>query len=434
MKVFLSTLKNSIFKVQLEDMNLINPQSVIDKMEGVVEIKSYLNKLKIVKNLYAKGANTASEICAEVGISLPTVNMLLGDLMSSGEVIKNGRAESQGGRKPDLYQLAEDAFYVLSVDLSRFRLKLALYSCIHLLSSPQESHKVTLDNEKETFDQICELIDQYLKNSGIVPEKIIAIGISMPGLLDSVSGVNHTYLRFGKNTLLENLENRFQKRIFLENDARAMTLAEFKFGNEHRFKNVLGIFVGWGIGLGIIIDGKLYQGASGFAGEFAHSPIFESRDVTCTCGKKGCLEAVASGTAIVRMAEEAIKVDKDSILARMVRDHKGELIPDIVVEAALAGDQRAITIISEAGLNLGRGISMLIQLLNPELIIIGGSVAESNQYLITPIQQALNIYSMAKSREKSQLALYTLGEDVGLLGGVAVVNEKLFEDVINPTN
>lgn len=412
-------------------MNLTNPQAVINKMEGVVEIKSYLNKIKIIKNLYLKGANTASEICTQVGISLPTVNSLLGDLMSSGEVIKHGRAESQGGRKPDLYRLAENAFYVLSVDLSRFNTNLALYSCTHSLISPKVSHKLTLNNEKETFDTLCEHIEDYLEKTGIPSEKVIAIGLSMPGLIDSVGGVNYTYLKFGKKTLFENLESRFDKKIFLENDARAMTLAEYKFGSKHSYKNVLGIFIGWGIGLGIIIDGKIYQGASGFAGEFAHSPIFELRETTCICGKKGCLEAVASGTAIVRMAEDAIKLDKDSILARTVRNHQGELEPGLVVEAALAGDQRAITILSEAGLDLGRGISILIQLLNPELIIIGGSVAEANQYLITPIQQALNIYSMAKSRERSQLALYQLGEDVGLMGGIAVVNEKLFEDVIN---
>jgi predicted NBD/HSP70 family sugar kinase len=412
-------------------MNLINPQAVIDKMDGVVEIKSYLNKIKIIKNLYQKGANTASEICNEVGISLPTVNSLLSDLMENGEVIKHGRAESQGGRKPDLYRLAEDAFYVLSVDLSKFNLNLGLYSCTQQLTFPKESKKINLNNEQETFELICNYIEDYLQRSGIEPTKVIAIGISMPGLLDSLGGVNYTYLRFGKKTLLENLEARFNKKIFLENDARAMTLAEFKYGTEHNYKNVLGLFIGWGIGLGIIIDGKIYQGASGFAGEFSHSPIFESRDITCSCGKKGCLEAVASGTAIVKKAEQAILLDKDGILARMVRDHEGELEPGLVVEAALSGDQRAITILSEAGLDLGRGISMLIQLLNPELIIIGGSVAEANQYLITPIQQALNIYSMAKSREKTKLSLYQLGKDVGLLGGVAVVNEKLFDDLIN---
>ncbi|NVK49072.1 MAG: ROK family transcriptional regulator, partial [Cyclobacteriaceae bacterium] len=202
-------------------MNLINPQAIIDQMEGVVEIKSYLNKIKIIKNLYLKGANTASEICSEVGISLPTVNSLLNDLMNSGEIIKQGRAESQGGRKPDLYRLAEDAFYVLSVDLSKFTMNLGLYSCHNTLAFPKESHKIVLNNEKETFDQICDLIEQYLQKSEIPSEKVIAIGVSMPGLVDAVGGVNYTYLRFGRKTLLENFEARFAKKIFLENDARA---------------------------------------------------------------------------------------------------------------------------------------------------------------------------------------------------------------------
>jgi len=171
-------------------MNLINPQAVIDQMDGVVEIKSYLNKIKIIKNLYLKGANTASEICTEVGISLPTVNSLLSDLMSSGEVIKQGRAESQGGRKPDLYRLAEDAFYVLSVDLSKFTINLCLYSCHNQPITEKECHKLVLNNERETFDRIADLTEAYLQKSGIPSEKIIAIGISMPGLVDAVGGVN----------------------------------------------------------------------------------------------------------------------------------------------------------------------------------------------------------------------------------------------------
>jgi predicted NBD/HSP70 family sugar kinase len=411
-------------------MNLIDPKKSLEKKEGVVEIKNYINKIKLIRNLYSKGSNTAGEICTEVGISLPTVNSLLADLIASGEVIKQGRAESQGGRKPDLYRLAEDSFYVISVDINKFRIRTAIYNSSNQALTTPETIKITLNNEKATFEQICEFIHQHQEKSGLPVEKIIAVGISMPGLIDSIHGVNHTYLKFGNNSLVENFEARLGRKVFLENDARAMTLAEFKFGNANNFKNVLGIFVGWGIGLGILIDGKIYQGASGFAGEFSHSPIFEARDISCVCGKKGCLESVASGTAIVRMANEAILTDSDSILGRMAKESKGEVEPNLVVDAALAGDQRAITILSEVGLNLGRGISILIQLLNPELIIIGGSVAEASQYLITPIQQALNIYSMAKSRENTQISLYKLGKDVGLLGGVAVVNEKIFEDII----
>ncbi|WP_291778019.1 ROK family protein [Cecembia sp.] len=411
-------------------MNLIDPKKSLEKIEGVVETKSYLNKIKLIKNLYTKGSNTAGEMCNEVGISLPTVNSLLGDLMQSGEVIKHGRAESQGGRKPDLYKLADDSFYIISLDINKFRIRTCIYNSANHAVTEVETLKLPLNNEKETFDKICDFILAHQIESGLPDQKIIAVGISMPGLIDSVNGINHTYLKFGKKSLVENFEARLGKNVFLENDARAMTLAEFKFGHNDKYKNVLGIFIGWGIGLGILIDGKIYQGASGFAGEFSHSPIFETSDITCICGKKGCLESVASGTAIVRMAKEAIKNDQDSILARLAKDNQNEIEPFLVVDAALAGDQRAITILSEAGLDLGRGISILVQLLNPELIIIGGAVAEAKQYLITPIQQALNIYSMAKARENTELSLYKLGKEVGLLGGVAVVNEKIFNDIL----
>ncbi|TVP46093.1 MAG: ROK family protein [Mongoliibacter sp.] len=409
-------------------MNLINPKKSLEKTGGVVEMKSYINKLKLIKNLYTKGSNTAGEMCNEVGISLPTVNSLLGDLMSSGEIIKHGRAESQGGRKPDLYRLADDSFYIVSVDINKFRTRVSVYNSQNKSVSEPAVLKIQLNNEKETFEKICDFILQHKDDTGLDDQKIIAIGISMPGLIDSANGINHTYLKFGKKSLVENFENKLGRQVFLENDARAMTLAEFKFGHNESYKNVLGIFIGWGIGIGIIIDGKLYHGASGFAGEFSHSPIFESHD-NSTINKNTSLETVASGTAIVKMAKEAIQLDEDSILARMVKENNNDIEPTLVVEAALTGDQRAITILSEAGLFLGRGISILIQLLNPELIILGGSVAEAKQYLTIPIQQALNIYSMPKTRESTELLIYKLGKEVGLLGGVAVVNEKIFEEI-----
>ncbi|WP_143961679.1 ROK family protein [Litoribacter populi] len=413
-------------------MDLRNPYKVLEQKEGVVEIKNYLNKIKIIKHLYTHTHNTASSIGAELSLSLPTVNSLLTALQKSGEVIKQGQGESQGGRKPDLYALTDDSFYVLSVDISKYKVQAAVYDSAHRQSSQIESNNINLNNDKGTYENLEDFLETTIQNSSIPNEKIIAIGISMPGLVDSDNGINHTYLNFGKDSLKEKLEKKFDRKVYLENDARAMTLAEFKFGQHPEKKqNVLGIFIGWGIGLGIIIDGKLYRGGAGFAGEFSHSPIFESREITCTCGKKGCLEAVASGTAIVRMAKEAIKTDEDSILSRLAQERNNQLEPSWVVEAALAGDQRAITIISNAGLDLGRGISILIQLLNPDLIIIGGSVAEAHQYLLTPIQQALNLYSMAKSREQSELVLYKLGKEVGLLGGVAVVVDKIFEDLMN---
>ncbi len=205
-------------------MHLINPQKALTKIEGVVEVKNYLLRIRLIKNLYQKGASTANEVCGSMGISLPTVNALLTDLMRSGEVIKQGRAASQGGRKPDLYRLAPDAFYVVAVDLSKYSCSLALYNCQQEIVREKVTHKLVLNNEPETFELLCQHIESYLDASALPLDKIIAIGISMPGLIDSKAGINHTYLNFGGKSLQEHLENRFPQSIFLENDARAMTL------------------------------------------------------------------------------------------------------------------------------------------------------------------------------------------------------------------
>jgi len=412
-------------------MNLIDPKKVLDKMESVVEKKNYLNRIKIIRQLYADGDSTATNIGQVIGISLPTVNLLLNDLLEENWVVKQGRGESQGGRKPDLYGLADDAFFVLAIELNKFSAKAALYNSKNQKVSAVRHAKIHLDNDPATVNKVYEFGSQAITESGIPAGKIIAVGITMPGLVDSVAGINHTHLNPGKSTLRATLEKKFGRKVYLENDARAMTLAEFKSEHKETHKNVLGIFVDWGIGLGIVIDQKLYRGYSGFAGEFSHLPLFNSGDISCSCGKRGCLETVASGTTLVRMANEAIKANPDTILAQMAKEREGDLGPHWVVDAALAGDQQAIGILSEVGQNLGKGIAMLIQLFNPELIILRGPVAEARNFILIPIQQALNIYSMAKLSEKTQIKFSSLGKEVGLQGTFSVVNEHIFEDVLN---
>ena len=414
-------------------MDLINPEKVLGQMESVVERKNYLNKIKIVKLLYTQGSNTANNIGQIIGISLPTVSLLLGDLLAEKLIVKQGRGESQGGRKPDLYGLAEDSFYILAMDMDKYTTRVTVYNTRNEKVIPVQQLKVTLNNEAQTLDKIYQFASQVIQDSKVAEEKIIAVGITMPGLVESVAGINHTYLKSGKTTLKEQLEKKFGKKVYIENDARAMTLAEYKFGTNEDHKNVLGIFVDWGIGLGIIIDKKLYRGFSGLAGEFSHSPLFDSKGIHCSCGKRGCLETVASGTALLRLAKEAISINDETILARLAKD-KEELEPSWVIEAALAGDQQAISILSEVGQDLGRGIAILIQLFNPELIILGGSIAEAKNYILTPIQQALNIYSMAKLSEKTDISLSHLGKEVGLIGAIAVVNEHIFEETISQGN
>jgi len=191
-------------------------------------------------------------------------------------------------------------------------------------------------------------------------------------------------------------------------------------------RDVLVLSLDWGIGLGIIMDGKLRSGITGFAGEIGHIPLVND-GALCYCGKRGCLETVASGIALARMAKEGIKSGQHSLLNELSDQEIDSIEPQLVIDAANRGDQYAINILSEVGINLGKGISILIQLFNPELIILGGRIAEARQYITTPIQQSINKYCMAQIREKTKIALSDLGKEADIMGPVAVVMENILK-------
>ena len=282
------------------------------------------------------------------------------------------------------------------------------------------------ENNTETIDKFYKYATELIKSSGIDPAKLIALGISIPGLVDSRKGVNYTYLNFGEKTLKDVLQKKFKLPVFIENDAKAAALAEYRFGQAKGKKDVLSIFWDWGIGLGLIMDSKLYRGTSGFAGEFSHIPIVKD-GILCQCGKQGCLETIASGSALSRLALEGIKSGKTSISNNSSEEDMDKIEAKFVLEAAHKGDQYAINILAEVGFNLGKGLAILIQLLNPELIVLGGRIAEAGEYVTTPIQQSLNTFCMRQLKEPSSVVVSEMGQHVCLMGAVAIVMENIFE-------
>ena len=253
----------------------------------------------------------------------------------------------------------------------------------------------------------------------------------MPGLVATKEGNNHTYLQTGSESesLQQLLERKFSKPIYIQNDVKSAALAEYRFGLAHGKKDVLVLSLDWGVGLGVILDGKLRSGTTGFAGEIGHIPLLND-GALCYCGKRGCLETIASGMALASMAKEGIKSGQHSLLNKLSDQEIDSIEPQVIIDAANRGDQYAINILAEVGMNLGKGIAILIQLFNPELIILGGRMAEAKQYITTPIQQSLNTYCMAQLRERTQLAISELGPNASILGSVATVMEKILESQV----
>ncbi len=400
---------------------------------SVVERKKYVQELKILKYLYVQGSKTNSEICNHLKISSPSSIAILNELISKNIIEKQGRGDSIGGRKPDLYGLKETSLCVLAIEAGKYETKMALFNAIHCRITDVVSFNITLDNNVKTADRIFECAHELIKASGINPLKIMAVGMCVPGLVDSIKGINYTYMNLSDVSLKVFLEEKFNCPVFIENDAKAALLAEFRFGLAKGKKNVLSVLLDWGIGLGMLIDGKLYHGTLGFAGEFGHIPMVED-GLFCICGKQGCLETIASGAALSRLAIDGMKSGKISFLNDLSGGLPDKIEAKIIVDAANSGDQFSINILSEIGFNLGKGLSILIQLFNPELIILGGKIADAGDYITIPIQQSLNKYCLRQLKESSPVVVSEMKQNAGLIGAIAIIMENLFDHLIKSTS
>ncbi|MCP9199264.1 ROK family transcriptional regulator [Gramella sp. GC03-9] len=396
-----------------------------------VERKKYLQKLKIIKHLFLNGETSNSDICSRFNVSLPTLMTLINQLKEAGIVVKTGQGKSEGGRKPDLFGLREHLFFVLSIHIERASIKLAIIDNNQSIIAERTVEK-ELSPSAAIVEDLHNLSKDLLADSKISGDQLMGVGVSMPGLVSTEEGKNFTYYLSEQDPipLQKKLEATFNKPVAILNDAKSSCLAEFRYGLARNKQDVLVISMDWGIGLGIIMGGKMHSGTSGFAGEFGHIPMTEDGKL-CHCGKRGCLETEASGLALVQKAQEGLDKGQTSILNDLLKTKYEKLEPQVIIEAANKGDQFAISVISDIGIQLGKGISVLVQIFNPELIILEGKISEARQFITTPIQQSMNTYCMMQLKERTKIELSTLGPNSSLYGGIIAVMENIFQEQTN---
>ncbi len=407
-------------------MSLFSSDGFLEKLTRV-ELKKHYQKKKIVRSLYLHGNLSQSEIMGYVEVSAPTLQNLLDELINERIIVVSGPGSSKGGRRPNLYGLKRNALYVLSIDIGLYVTRMTLFDITNKKASPVKKITIELKNDITIIDIIYNNALELIKKSGIDESRILGVGIDMPGLINSEEGRNHSVLNCDK-PVRELFEEKFKKPVVIINDAKAKTLAEFRFGKAIGKRHVLVLHLGWGIGLGMILNGKPYNGANGFSGEFAHIPMTDQRGLLCKCGKRGCLETVTSGAALTRLAVEAIEEGEMTLIKEMSGGNVKNINPDLILKAASEGDQFAISIISKIGFDLGKGISSLVQILNPEMIILGGPLAKAGSYLTTSIEQALHQYTFSIIREGMEITISELGDEANLLGNTINVMETLFEN------
>lgn len=389
-------------------------------------IKKHLFKKQVLEIFYKEGQKTIAELCEATNNSIPSIANILNELSEEGLVNNFGIGASKGGRKPSMYGLNPDAGQIVSIELSRRFTRIGLFN----LHNEQIGEILDLNHGLEGSDNLLEILkkesEALLKKNKIDSTTLMGYGITIPGLIDIKKGISYSYPQFGERPIAETFEKLFHAPAYIEHDTKAMAVGEAWFGYARNKSNVLFINIGSGIGLGIIIDGKLYHGNSGFCGEFGHIQMNPEGEL-CYCGKIGCLETIASGTALVKKSQEKIRAGKNSIISKIVDNNTEKIKLRNILDAANSGDLFAIELIEEAGEYLAKGISMLVHLFNPEAIIIGGEMSEAGNLITEPIQQKLNKYAMLRLKQDTSIVLSELKEKAGLMGTLPMVVNKTFE-------
>jgi predicted NBD/HSP70 family sugar kinase len=390
-----------------------------------------LNKIRLKKRLlsllHINGYTSATELTKLLKISLPTCIVLLNDLISSGYLKNIGVGESSGGRKPSLYGLAEDVVYVIACDFARFSANMAIFDCYNKFATPVIQIDTHID-DPQLADKLYDAAKKLMNDYGIPEEKVFGLGVDMPGLINSKAGINYTIKDKRHQNIHRELKQKFNKLVYIDNDARMHAYGEFQYGAARCFKDAIIIHWSWGIGLGIFVNGQLYSGKNGFAGELSHIPMVENGEL-CICGKRGCLETIASSNTIMRMVGQGFDDKIISSLINQFREHPEKVTPEDVIDSARLGDEFCIAILNEIGKSMGKGLSYIIQLMNPEVIVFSGPLSKAKQYVLSPIQQSLNRLCLEKISENTPIIISDMGDQSALLGTSEMIFQKVFAEM-----
>lgn len=383
--------------------------------------KSAQLKRDILRHYMFSGSQSIADLSRDLGLSVPTLTKILAEMMEEDLVVNLGKHGATGGRRPSIYGLNPSAGYFMGVDIKRDVVIMGIINFRGDMVVSRE-YEFMVENTRQSFDELCNLIAQFIVSSRVRRDKLLAIGINISGRVNPETGYSYSYFFFDEKPLTAVLEERLGHRVFIENDSRAMTYGEYIYGIGNGEQNMLFLNLSWGFGIGMIIGGKLHYGKSGFSGEYGHFPFFDN-EIICSCGKRGCLETEVSGWAAHRMFMDKIKQGNISMLSKHNQEVNDVTLNDIL-DVLAKEDMLAIEIMEQIGSSLGRAIAGLINMFNPEVVVLGGTLSAAKDYLLLPIKSAINKYALNFVSKDTAIKVSKLGETAGLVGICAITRNR----------
>lgn len=381
----------------------------------------------ILRHCIYEGNQMIPQMAASLGYSVPTVAKYVGELINEGYFIECGKMDSHRGRKPVIYGVNPSACYFVGVDISRFALNIGLMNISGQIVNEASIDDFYFDNTPATLDKVCLGVGEFLAQSGVESSRVALVNINISGRVNSLTGESYSVFRFEENDepLATILSEKIGLPVRIENDSRAMTFGELSTGNARGYRNALFVNASWGLGLGIIVGGELYYGRHGYSGEIGHMNVYNN-EIMCHCGKKGCLETEVSGYAIHRKLLERIRQGQTSVLSPRVANGQPISTLDIVCAATRNEDPLCIELIEQTGAELGRQLANLINIFNPEAVIVGGVLALADEYFLSPIRSAIRKYSLKLMCKDIEVLVSANPLKAGMIGACMVARQAFF--------
>lgn len=387
---------------------------------GTFQLMKSVNKSNILNKIRTAEPISRAQIAKEIELTPPTVSSIVKELIEQELVRESSLGKSQGGRKPTMLYINNNAFYVIGVDAGPETVECILTDLTGEICERAHSKLKKPITNDQFLTIIKKNIWKIMQSSTADQEKIIGIGVAMHGVVDVETGTSliAPNLNLRNIPIKTELEQEFNISIKVENDARAMALGESWFGGHGNIDSMVAVNIGRGVGSGLVINGKLYHGAQDIAGEIGHMTI-DINGETCECGNTGCLQTFVSGEAVAKRANNQAQD----------RLHKDDLTGKDVFELAQSGDEFYIHILQETGKIIGIGLTNLINLINPSKIILGGGVMNAEKFILSKIQQTILQRALTLEAKQTQVSVSKLDEDATLLGAVSLFLVELFDPV-----
>lgn len=383
----------------------------------------------VVQAIREKGNLSRTGLSKELSYSRSSLTAIVNKLLQVGLLSEVGEGQSGGGRRPTLLDINPDYGYVAGIDIGATSVDIALADFNGRIIEEYASH-ADVRTEPELFlADLSMMLLEMLDACKISPNSLLSIGVGVPGPVQFSTGMlvapplMPAWENFPIKTAFRGTFPAAQ--VFVDNDVNIMAIGESIAGGGSALDNFLFVKVGTGIGCGIYLNGQIYRGSDGCAGDIGHICIDYNGPI-CHCGNPGCLEIMAAGPAIAELGRQAALAGKSQFLSERLEAQQGQLTTKDVADAAAAGDAAANEIIKQSGTMLGGALASLVNAFNPQAIFIGGGVTNIGLTYLATIRQATLRRATALSTRKLGIQYSQLADKVGITGAIWLALENIF--------